>query len=294
MRRTVGAEEEFRQARAGGLQQRLPVFLALEHRQTVVVRPQAPGEQRIAVVEQVLGREGGGGEAVRLGHVLRRLLGGDVLEHDLELGHGRAQRRHHAVDEHGLAVEDVDVGVGHLAVHEQQQALALHRLQRRVGLAQVGHAGVAVGGGAGRVELEGDDTGLLGTPDLVRRRVVGQVHRHQRLEVRALGPRGQDALAIGQRLSGRCDGRPQIGHHDGTGKLPRGVRQHTVQRGFVAQVQMPVVRAGEGEGVVHGAGLSLPKGLSSSRASQSMNTRTRRGVWRRWLMTSCTGSGAGS
>ena len=64
------------------------------------------------------------------------------------------QRDQHAVDEHRLAVEQVDLGIGHLAVHQQQQAVALHRFERRVGLAHVGHAGIAVGGRAGRVELD--------------------------------------------------------------------------------------------------------------------------------------------
>jgi hypothetical protein len=63
------------------------------------------------------------GKAVGIAHVLRALLGRDVLEHDLQLGEVAAQRNHHAVDEHGLAVEQVDVGVGHLAVHQQQQAV---------------------------------------------------------------------------------------------------------------------------------------------------------------------------
>jgi hypothetical protein len=55
-------------------------------------------------------------------HVLRRLARGDVLEHHLQRREVAPQRLHHAVDEHRLAVEQVDLGVGHLAVHQQQQA----------------------------------------------------------------------------------------------------------------------------------------------------------------------------
>jgi hypothetical protein len=128
------------------------------------------------------------------------------------------QRLHHAVDEHRLAVEHVDLGVGHLAVHQQQQAVALHRLQRGVGLADVGDAGVAVGGGAGRVELERHHAGRLAR-GISSGAVVGQVQRHQRREVGCRPAARQDALAVGQRLRGGGDRRLQVGHDDGTAEL---------------------------------------------------------------------------
>ena len=72
MRRAVGAEEELRVAGGGRLDQRLAVLLALEHRQAVVVRPDAAEEERVAVQEQVV--RGDGGRDVRPGHLdeLRR------------------------------------------------------------------------------------------------------------------------------------------------------------------------------------------------------------------------------
>jgi hypothetical protein len=118
----------------------------------------------------------------RVAHVKRRFLRGDVLQHDLQPREIAAQRDQLGVDEHGLAVEQVDVGRGHLAVHQQQQAFFLHGLQRLVGLAHVGDAGIAVGGGAGRVELERNHAGVLGAGNFVGRQVVGEVQRHQRLE----------------------------------------------------------------------------------------------------------------
>ena len=57
--------------------------------------------------------------------------GGDMLEAPIfRPGKSRDQRREHAVDEHRLAVEDVDLGIGHLAVDEQRHADPLHRLER--------------------------------------------------------------------------------------------------------------------------------------------------------------------
>ena len=212
------------------------------------MRAQPTGEEGVAVVEQVLGRERRGGEVISGGHILRRFLGGDVLEHHLELGHVAAQRCHHAVDEDSLAVKHVDVGIGHLAMHQQQQAMLLHRLQGRVSLADVGHARVAVGRGTRWVELERDDTGVFGADDLIDRRAVGQIHRHQWREVQPSRDSGGDAFAVGHGLRGSGDRRAQIGHHDGAGELAGRVWQHTAHRGLVTQMQMPVVGASEGQG----------------------------------------------
>ena len=225
------------------------------------MRADAALEDGVAVVQQVMRGDGGGQVGAGVLHVLRRFLGRDVLEHDLELGEVAAQRAQDAVDEDGLAVEQVDLGVGHLAVHQQQQARALHGLQRPVGLAHVGHAGIAVGGGTGRVELERDHAGVPGTRDFIGRRVVGEVQRHQGLEGHAGRHRRLDARLVGQRLRGRGHGRAQVGHDDGARELRRRVRHHGGQRGAVAHVQVPVVGAGEGEGLRGGHGAILAPGL---------------------------------
>ena len=215
------------------------------------MRAQAAGEQRVAVVEQVVRGDGGGRERAAPGHVVGRILRRDVLEHHFQFGEVAAQRLHHGIDEHRLAVEDVDLAVGHLAMHQQQQARALHRLERGGGLADVGDPGVAVRRGARWVELERDHARRLCAPDLVGRRVVGEVQRHQRLEIRARAvdrPRRQDAFAVSDGGGSGGHRRPQVGHHDGPAELARSERQHGTQRRAVAQVQVPVVGAGESEG----------------------------------------------
>jgi hypothetical protein len=83
----------------------------------------------------------------RLGHVLGGFLGRHVLHDDLELGEILAQRLELLLDEHGFAVEQVDALIGDFTVHQQHQAFALHGLQRRVDLAQIGHAMVGIGRG---------------------------------------------------------------------------------------------------------------------------------------------------
>ncbi len=133
--------------------------------------------------------DGGGGVAVGLGHVVGGVLGGDVLEDDLQLGKIAAQRDELLLDEDGLAVKQVDVAAGHFAMHQQQHAGLLHGFQGLVGFAQVGHARIAVGGGTGGVELAGHHAGGLGAHDFFGRQVVGEVQRHQRLKAARLRAR---------------------------------------------------------------------------------------------------------
>jgi hypothetical protein len=127
--------------------------------------------------------------------------------------------------------------------------------------------------GAGRVELERHDASRLGARYLGRRRAVGEVQRHQRREVAPWAvrrPRGQDALAIGERHFGRRDRWPQVRHHDRARELRCRGGQHRGQRGTVAQVQVPVVGAGERErvgGGVHLAGIVSRASVSASGSS---------------------------
>ena len=60
---------------------------------------------------------------------------GDVFEHDLQLGEVAPQRHQLALDENRLAIEDVDVRIGDLAVQQQRQLVPLHRFERVVALA---------------------------------------------------------------------------------------------------------------------------------------------------------------
>jgi hypothetical protein len=87
-----------------------------------------------------------------------------VLEDDFQFGEIAAQRDELLLDEHGLAVEQVDVAAGDLAVHQKQHAGFLHGFEGGVGLAQVGHARIAVGGGTGGVELAATTPAALARP----------------------------------------------------------------------------------------------------------------------------------
>ena len=156
MRRAVGAEEKARIAARHGLEQRLAVGFALEHRQAVVVRPHAALEQRIAIEQQVLRRDGRGDARAGGAHELDRGARSHVLEYHPQRGQRSTQRRQHVFDEARLAIENIDRRIGDLAMHLQHHAALAHALEHRIEPANVGDARFRMGGGAGRIELAAD------------------------------------------------------------------------------------------------------------------------------------------
>ena len=86
VRRAVGAEKEPRIVARRGLEQRLAVALALEHRQAVVMRTDAALEERVAIQQQVLRRDRRGDARPRAPHELDGVARRDVLEHDAQPG----------------------------------------------------------------------------------------------------------------------------------------------------------------------------------------------------------------
>jgi hypothetical protein len=50
------------------------------------VRPHTAHEKRVAVVEQMVGGDGSCGKAPCLRHILRGFAGGDVFEHNFQIG----------------------------------------------------------------------------------------------------------------------------------------------------------------------------------------------------------------
>ena len=158
------------------------------------------------------------------------------------------QRRQHLVEEHRLAVEDVDLGIGHLAMDEQRHAGLLHRLQPAGDRVHRGDAVRRIGGGVRRIELGRDpDAFLLAAHELGRIGAVGQVAGHQRLELELGRNRSANSLAIGSGLGHPGHRRHQVGHDDGAGELARGVHGAGLQHRPVAQMDVPVVGAADRE-----------------------------------------------
>ena len=83
--------------------------------------------------------------------------------------------------------------------------------------------------------------------------IFGEVERHQRLKGHPLGQGGQDPVAICCRICTFHHRGHQVGHDDRTGKITGSFGQDGLQHGAVAQVQVPVIGAGDGELNGHGA-----------------------------------------
>ena len=220
----------------------------LGHRQAVEVRPQPPLKHRVAVDVQVVGGDRGGQVGRGAAHEVGGIGRGDVLQHHLQARVATQKGLQVPLDEHRLAIKDVDLRVGDLAVDEQGQTDPLQRFEHRAELGEVAHAGGGIGGGIGGVELAGtEDAFGLAPLQLGRRDRVGEVGRHQRGEAQAVWHGGADPLPVGQRRRHGGDRGAEVGHHDRAGKLARRGRSHRLEQGPIAQVHVPVVRTAQGE-----------------------------------------------
>ena len=187
-----------------------------------------------------------------LAHELHAFLGREVLEHDVEAGEILGHRLQAALDEHGLAVEDVDLGIGFLAVDQEGHADLLHPREHAADLGEIGDARGRVGRGIRRIHLDrGEDAVAEARLDIVGVGGVGEIAGHQRLEGRAFGQRLQHALAIGGGVLGRRDGRQEVRHHDRAAEIARREGERGFQHRAVAHVQMPVVGFADCDAIGH-------------------------------------------
>ena len=119
-------------------------------------------------------------------HEIDAVLRREVLQDEAQAGKLLHPFRQVALDEHRLAVEDVDLGIDVLAVHQERHVDLFHALEHAHDLAVVGDAGGRIGGGVGRIELHaGEHAVAEAALDVVGIGVVGEVAGHQRLEGRA-------------------------------------------------------------------------------------------------------------
>lgn len=216
--------------------------VALEDRQAIEVRANPADQHVVTVVQQVVCSDGGADLGRSLLDELHGIGGSDVLEHHLEGREALDHSPHVFIDEDLLAIEDIDITMGHFAMDQQRQADFSHGFQDWEDLVDAGHARVRVGSGAGRVQLGGvhEATGL-GFTDFVRLGAVGEVEHHQRFEAAAGWASSQDTLAVGIGLFGVAYRRYQVGHDDGAAKGARDICDCIGQHGPIAKMDVPVV-----------------------------------------------------
>jgi len=68
------------------------------------------------------------------------LARGDVFQYHLEARKTLDDALQMSLDEHRLAVEHVDLGIGHLAMQQQRQTGLLHGREHRVAAREIGDA----------------------------------------------------------------------------------------------------------------------------------------------------------
>ena len=170
----IGAGKELGIARRGGLEECLAVRLAFEDGEAVEVRFDPADQQGVAVVQQMMARDGRtdvGGCRI---DVVDSLLGGNVLHDNLEGGKIGHQGLHNLLDELPLPIKNVDRWTRHLGMDAQDHAHLGHGPQRGIRLFDVRHAKLRVGRGTGWIVLACLDVSRgVGLADLFRRCHVG-------------------------------------------------------------------------------------------------------------------------
>ena len=151
-----------------------------------------------------------------------------------------------------LAIKHIHFAVGHLSVNQQGHTLLRHRFQRRVDVLDGGDPGIRIGGGTRWIQLGRGDSLINGFFDDFRAGVVSKVQNHERLPEAISRPLINNTLPVGQRLCRIPNRRGQVGHDDGATKVARGGRDSSRQHFVITKVQVPIVRAGDGEFCSHG------------------------------------------
>ena len=94
-----------RRTRCGRFNQRLTMTFALEHRQAVIVRTHTALEDRVAVIEQMMRRDGCAHIATGAAHKGCRICRGDVLKDHAQIRKLIQQWLEHLFDERRFSIK---------------------------------------------------------------------------------------------------------------------------------------------------------------------------------------------
>jgi hypothetical protein len=119
---------------------------------------------------------------------VHRVGGGDVFEYNAKPRESAHNRLQVLFDKGRLAIEDIDLGFGDLAVDQQRQVDFFHDLQHRVERLERMHAGGRIGRCAGGVELDAREPGVAAASRISSGRVPSVRYRVIRAQTAVAGP----------------------------------------------------------------------------------------------------------
>ncbi len=249
----VGAEKELRIAGCSRQEERLAIRFSFEYRETVVMRLDSAPEDRVAILEEVVCRDGRGDSGPSLFNESNCLFGRDMLEHDFELRIAIDDPEERFFEEALLAIENIDFPVcvsEELAVDREYETAFCHSFEDWTELLDICHAMRRIGRCVGWIELGGEDAFRGGChSDRGWRGIVGQVDRHEWLESRALpGSLAQclkDAVSVVDGLLYRCDWMSQIRHNECSSEDVGGMREDEEHGVSITEVEMEVIGTSE-------------------------------------------------
>src|SRR5580698_8218449 len=143
-----------------------------------------------------------------------------MLEDEAQTGELLHPFRQVPVDESLLTIENIDVRVGVLAMHQERHVDLFHALQHGHDFFIIGDAGRRIGRGIGRVKFyAGEQPVAKAALDVVGIGVVGEIAGQERLEFRILRYRRHLPLAIGGAVGRGAHRRDQVRHQDGAAEM---------------------------------------------------------------------------
>mmetsp|Transcript_17789 Transcript_17789/g.43532 ORF Transcript_17789/g.43532 Transcript_17789/m.43532 type:complete len:241 (-) Transcript_17789:162-884(-) len=218
VRSAVCSRKELWVSADSGLHESFSMFFALQDRQAEHVRAQSLVEDRVPIVEHMMRSNRSTDALSTSAHKLDGILCGDVLHDDFQFRRKLLhQRLHDFLDEHLLAVKEINIGSVDLPMDQKGHADLSHCFQSRVHVLDVGNAAVRVCGHPFRVQLHGVYmSGRFRLLDDLGGGLVSQVQCHQRSETLSFRQRTQDAIPISEGLLAVCDWRNEVRHDDGT------------------------------------------------------------------------------
>ena len=118
MRCAVSPEKKTCVAASGGFNQREPMRFPFQDRSTIMMWPQSTIEERVAIKDQMMGRDRGTHQRRGISHELHAIPSRHMFDHHTQSGKLLNDRGQLEIDEDCFTVKHVDVGSSRLGMHK--------------------------------------------------------------------------------------------------------------------------------------------------------------------------------